>query len=53
MAWKVPSSKDISILYEVNEDNDNWSCTCPSFAYNGGKDCKHIKDIKTSQNLVN
>lgn len=53
MAWKVPSSKDVSILYEVNEDNDNWSCTCPSFAYNGGKDCKHIKDIKTSQNLVN
>ena len=53
MAWKVPSSKDISILYEVNEDNDNWSCTCPSFAYNGGKDCKHIRDIKTSQNLVN
>ena len=48
MAWKVPSSKDVSILYEVNEDNDEWSCSCPSFAYNNGNDCKHIRDIKQS-----
>lgn len=53
MAWKVPSSKDVSILYEVNEDNGEWNCSCPSFAYNIGNDCKHIKDIKQSIGNVN
>lgn len=44
--WKVPSSKDVTVLYEVTEDNGNWECTCPSFTYTGGKECKHIREVK-------
>lgn len=51
--WKVPSSKDVTVLYEVSEDNDKWECSCPSFVYNNGKECKHIKDIKQSIGNVN
>ena len=44
--WKVASSKDPNVTYRVIEDNGNWECDCPSFTYTGGKECKHIKDIK-------
>lgn len=45
-SWAVPSSKDVSVLYTVKEDNGVWECSCPSFNYSGGKDCKHIVSIK-------
>lgn len=46
-SWAVPSSKDVSVLYTVKEDNGVWECSCPSFLYSSGKDCKHITSIKT------
>jgi len=46
--WKVPSSKDTSVFYDVKEDNGDWECSCPSFAYSDGKECKHIRDTKVN-----
>jgi hypothetical protein len=46
--WSVPSSKDPNVRYKVTEDNGTWECDCPSFTYTGGKECKHIKEIKSS-----
>ena len=44
--YKAPSSKDPNVSYKVIEDNGNWECDCPSFTYTGGKECKHIKELK-------
>ena len=43
---KVVSSKDRNVLYNVTEDNGTWECDCPSFTYTGGKECKHIREVK-------
>jgi hypothetical protein len=51
--WKVPSSKDPNIIYKVTEDNGNWECDCPSFAYSGGQECKHIRETKQNIGNVN
>jgi hypothetical protein len=45
--WQVVSSKDPNITYKVIEDNGTWECDCPSFTYTGGKECKHIREIKS------
>lgn len=45
--YKVVSSKDRNVLYNVTEDNGTWECDCPSFTYTGGKECKHIREVKT------
>lgn len=44
---RIQSSKDPNIQYNVTEDNGNWECDCPSYTYTGGKECKHIKQLKT------
>lgn len=44
---KMQSAKDPNVFYNVIEDNGNWECDCPSYAYSGGKECKHIKQLKT------
>ena len=44
--YKMVSSKDPHVYYNVIEDNGNWECDCPSFIYTGGKECKHIKNAK-------
>ncbi len=44
--YKAPSSKDPNVQYNVIDDNGNWECDCPSFNYSGGKECKHIKQLK-------
>ena len=44
---KIQSSKNPSVQYNVTEDNGNWECDCPSYTYTGGKECKHIKQLKT------
>lgn len=46
--YKMVSSKDPHVFYNVIEDNDNWECDCPSFTYTGGKECKHIRQLKTT-----
>jgi hypothetical protein len=45
---RIQSSKDPNIQYNVSEDNGNWECDCPSYTYTGGKECKHIKQLKTA-----
>lgn len=45
--YKVSSSKDPNVQYNVTEDNGNWECDCPSYTYTGGTECKHIKQLKT------
>jgi hypothetical protein len=44
---KIQSSKDPNVQYNVTNDNDNWECDCPSYTYTGGKECKHIREVKT------
>ena len=44
--YKMVSSKDPHVYYNVIEDNGNWECDCPSFTYTGGKECKHIRNAK-------
>jgi len=44
--YKVLSSKDPNVQYNVTDDNGDWECTCPSYKYTG-TECKHIKQLKT------
>lgn len=44
---EVTSSKDPNVTYKVIEDNGKWECDCPSFTYTGGKECKHIREVKS------
>lgn len=46
--WQVASSKDPNVSYKIIHDNGNWECDCPSYTYTGGKECKHIKEIKST-----
>ena len=32
--------------YEVVNDNDVWTCSCPAHGFGRGKECKHIKSLK-------
>lgn len=43
--YKVEGSK--GNVYDVKYDSGRWSCTCPAFGWSRGKECKHIKGIKT------
>jgi hypothetical protein len=43
--YKVEGSK--GNVYSVNYDSGRWSCTCPAFGWSRGKECKHIKSIRT------
>jgi hypothetical protein len=45
--YKIQSSKDPNVQYNVTDDNGNWECDCPSYTYTGGTECKHIKQLKT------
>jgi len=44
--YKIQSSKNPNVQYNVTDDNDNWECDCPSYRYTG-TECKHIRQIKT------
>ena len=43
--YKVDGSK--GNVYNVKYDSGRWSCTCPAFGWSRGKECKHIKSIRT------
>jgi hypothetical protein len=43
--YKVEGSK--GNVYDVKYDSGRWSCTCPAFGWSRGKECKHIKSIRT------
>lgn len=43
--YKVKGSK--GNMYSVKYDSGRWSCTCPAFGWSRGKECKHIKGIRT------
>jgi hypothetical protein len=43
--YKVKGSK--GNVYDVKYDSGRWSCTCPAFGWSRGKECKHIKGIRT------
>lgn len=43
--WHSVGSK--GEIYEVKADDDFWTCTCPAHAFGRGKDCKHIKEVKS------
>jgi hypothetical protein len=43
--YKVEGSK--GNMYSVKYDSGRWSCTCPAFGWSRGKECKHIKSIRT------
>jgi hypothetical protein len=49
ITYSIPSSKDVSINYIVTNDNGDYTCDCPSFTYTGGKECKHIREVKSKQ----
>lgn len=36
-------------VYEVSNNGGRWSCSCPAFGFSRGKDCKHIKELKTNK----
>jgi len=44
--YKIQSSKNPNVQYNVTDDNGNWECDCPSYRYTG-TECKHIKQLKT------
>jgi hypothetical protein len=43
--YKVEGSK--GNVYSVKYNSGRWSCTCPAFGWSRGKECKHIKGIKS------
>lgn len=43
--FKVEGSK--GNVYSVTYNSGRWSCTCPAFGWSRGKECKHIKSIRT------
>ncbi len=45
--FNIPSAKDPNVTYKVTNDNGSWECNCPSYAYSGGNECKHIREAKT------
>ncbi len=45
--YKIQSSKNPNVQYNVTDDNGNWECDCPSYTYTGGNECKHIRELKT------
>ena len=45
--YKIKSSKDPNVQYNIMDDNGNWVCDCPSYTYTNGKECKHIREAKT------
>ncbi len=45
--FNIPSSKDPNVTHKVTNDNGSWECNCPSYAYSGGNECKHIREAKT------
>lgn len=57
--WKVKSSTDKNIIYDVIYNQNKWTCTCKSYTYGNNKytitengeivkpSCKHIEHIKT------
>ncbi len=36
-------------IYEVVNNNFRWSCSCPSYGFSRGRDCKHIKLLKETK----
>ena len=42
--YEVKGSKGNS--YTVVNDEGIWSCSCPSFGFRHGRDCKHIQNLK-------
>lgn len=36
-------------IYEVVNKNGSWSCTCPSYEFSRGRECKHITSIKNKK----
>jgi hypothetical protein len=44
--YKIQSSKNPNVQYNVTDDNGNWECDCPSYRYTG-TECKHIRQLKT------
>ena len=44
--YKIQSSKNPNIQYNLTDDNGNWECDCPSYRYTG-TECKHIREAKT------
>ena len=45
--YKIQSSKNPNVQYNVTDDTGNWECDCPSYRYTG-TECKHIKQLKTA-----
>jgi hypothetical protein len=50
-SWSVPSSRDPSVVYRVEETSpDHFSCTCPNYVYRrSGTDfseCKHCVAVR-------
>ena len=43
--YKVEGSK--GNVYDVKYDSGRWNCTCPAYGWSRGKECKHIKSIRT------
>lgn len=43
--WQVESSKKDS-FYQVSFDKRGWSCSCVGFEFR--RDCKHVRQIKTT-----
>jgi hypothetical protein len=44
--YKIQSSKNPNVQYNMTDDNGNWECDCPSYRYTG-TECKHIRQLKT------
>ena len=46
--YKVKGSKGNT--YKVVNDEGFWTCSCPSFGFSHGRECKHIVQIKNKKN---
>ena len=44
--WHFRAEGDPTHIHTVTRNQGDYKCTCPVFAYGGGKDCRHVRLVK-------
>ena len=44
--WHFRAEGDPTHIHTVTRNQGGYKCTCPVFAYGGGKDCRHVRLVK-------
>lgn len=45
--WHFKAEGDPSKVHTVQENKGEYTCTCPVFTYSKGRDCRHVRLVKS------